>query len=195
MSTALNPATTLPHGFYSFHHEGVLLGYCPLTGRGVKWLTKPGRSGKAFQWVEIAPGTRPDWRTQVWINSSHQLWHRIVAQHFLNGGKPIRRDLEVDHRKHVDGTAAQDILTNLRIVTKRENQQNQKPRSSRYAGVCWNKLRSKWQANATNPITGKTQYLGLFTDDRESAQAYVDYCQQHGLLCGPAIEALKTELN
>ena len=188
MSIPLNPKAMLPAGFVAFTHEGVLLGYDPLTGRGMKWNTKRGCSSKAIQWAAITPSAASRGFTLVRINGSAQLWHRIVAQHLINRGKPIPRELDVDHRKHVDGTAAQDILTNLRIVSRRENQQNQKPRSSRYAGVRWDKSRSKWLSRAVNPLTGKLQNLGRFTDEREAASAYIDFCIQHSLPHAPALE-------
>ena len=193
MSSILNPEATLPAGFIPFTHDGVLLAYDPLTGCGVKWNTKQGggRGGKAFQWNTITPSNTSRGRTQVKINGSHQQWHRIVAQHFLNGGRPIPTDLDIDHRKHVDGTAAQDILTNLRIVTKRENSQNLKTQgSSKYVGVGWHKARGKWRARAMNPLTGIEDHLGLFTNELEAAKAYIDYCQQHNLPHAPAAERL-----
>ena len=191
MSIPLNPEAVLPADFIAFTHEGVLLAYDPLTGRGLRWRTSNGR-GTMFRWSPITPGPTSRGCTNVGIAGSMQLWHRVVAQHFLNGGNPIQRDLEVDHRKHVDGTASQDILTNLRIVTKRENQQNRKLSlsSSRYAGVSWYKSRSKWKSEAVDPLTGKRQYLGRFTDEREAAQAYIDYCIRHSLPHAPALERL-----
>ena len=189
MSSPLNPEAMLPAGFIPFTHEGVLFGYDPLTGQGMKWLTKPGRGGRAFRWNPITPGTSHS-STYVQINSSKQLWHRIVAQHFLNGGVPIPPDLEIDHRKHVDGTAAQDRLENLRIVTGRENDQNRKPRSSQYAGVCWHKARGKWESRVRDPLTGKQQHIGYFTNERKAAQAYIDFCIQHSLPHAVALERL-----
>ena len=191
MSSPLNPESMLPAGFVAFTHEGVLFGYDPLTGRGMRWVTHGGPHGKAFQWNPITPGTEKGW-TRVRVNDAIQKWHRIVAQHFINGGVPIQRDLEVDHRRHVDGTAAQDILTNLRIVTKRENQQNRKLSlsSSRYAGVRWAKRESKWTAQAISPLTGKLHHIGTFTDEREAASAYIDFCIQHSLPHAPALERL-----
>ena len=191
MSVQLDPYAMLHAGFIAFTHEGVLLAYDPLTGRGVKWVTRGGSHGKALQWNPITPGTGQG-RTKVRVNDAIQKWHRIVAQHFINGGVPIQRDLEVDHRKHVDGTAAQDILTNLRIVTKRENQQNRKLSlsSSRYAGVRWDNAKGKWLSVAKNPSTGKLQNLGRFTNERKAAQAYIDFCIQHNLPHAPALERL-----
>lgn len=179
----------LPEGFTQFTHEGVLLAYNPLTGEGVKWCTPNGR-GTAFRWNPITPCTTRDKRTQVWINGSMQQWHRIVAQHFIHESKPIPDELVVDHRKHVDGTTAQDILTNLRIVTKPENGQNRKNGSSQFAGVCWGKAAGKWLARAVNPLTGKRQTLGYFTDEYKAAEAYIDFYKKHGLPCAPASERL-----
>ena len=187
MSIPLNPEAVLPADFIAFTHEGVLLAYDPLTGRGLRWRTSNGR-GTMFRWHPITPSAASRGCTLVGIAGSIQLWHRVVAQHFLNGGNPIRRDLDVYHRNHVDGTASQDILTNLRIVTKRENQQNQKPRSSQYAGVCWDKRAGKWRARAMNRVTGRDKHLGYFTDERKAASAYIDYCIQHNLPHAPALE-------
>ena len=183
MSSPLNPEAMLPADFVAFTHEGTLLGYDPLTGKGMRWIVRYKR------WDRITPGTTHG-RTYVRINSSAQLWHRIIAQHFLNGGKPIPRDLEVDHRRHVDGTAAQDILTNLRIVTGRENDQNRKRSSSHYAGVSWNNAKGKWESGVHDPLTRKKQNLGYFTDEREAASAYIDFCIQHSLPHAVALERL-----
>ena len=190
MSSPLNPEAMLPADFVAFTHEGVLLGYDPLTGRGLRWRTSNGRGGVALQWNHITPSTRTDGCTQVQINYSKQKWHRIVAQHFLNGGKPIPHELDVDHISHVDGTAAQDILANLRIVSHRENGQNRKPSSSRYAGVCWYKGAGKWRAQVEDHATCKTKHLGYFTNELEAAKAYIDYCIQHNLPHAPALERL-----
>lgn len=89
MSITWTPEDMLPRNFHSFSHEGILLGYDPLTGRGVMW--KP----DSARWNHIEGGTR--------------------------------------------------------------------------------------------------QNLGLFTDEREAAEAYVNFCQKHGLACGPAIGALKLD--
>ena len=187
MSITLNPATTLPDGFYSFNHEGVLFGYNPLTGCGLRWLTKPSRGDKAFQWRAIQTGTCNK-RTCVGINSSTLSWHRLVAQHFLNGGAPIRRELDVEHHKHVDGTAAQDILTNLRIVTRPTPRRSRHLSSLRYSGVSRVHPAGEWQALAADQLTGKAEHLGYFTDERIAAKAYIDYCIQHDLPCTKAIE-------
>ena len=193
MSITWTPEDMLPRSFHSFHHEGVLLGYAPLTGRGVKWIPRYAR------WNPITPGNTSGGNTRVGINGSQQQWHCIVAQHFINGGVPIPREFYVDHRKPVTGKAAQDRLDNLRIMSHSENAQNRekaqhrKTGSSKYAGVYWDSHVGKWRVRVRNASQGTRQNLGLFTDEREAAEAYVNFCQQHGLACGPAIEALKLD--
>jgi hypothetical protein len=185
----------LPEGFTQFTHDGILFAYNKSTGEGFKWVVysaskeaerkrvSRGCSGTS-QWVALTPGTKAKAYTQVSISNSMQFWHRIVAQHFLNGGNPIPRELEVDHRKHANGTAYQDRLDNLRIVTRSGNAQNRQGGSSRFTGVSWKKSRNKWVADAHG------RYLGIFRDELEAALAYIIYCKQNGLEYRVALEKL-----
>jgi hypothetical protein len=93
--------------------------------------------------------------------------HKLVAYAFLNH-KPCGYKLVVNH---IDINRENNNLYNLEIITNRENTNRKHIKSSsKYVGVCWNKKIKKWQSNIV--INGRKKYLGLFTDEKEAAQAY-----------------------
>lgn len=96
--------------------------------------------------------------------------HRLLLR--LQKGDPR----EVDHINH---NGLDNRMTNLRIVTKRQNQYNQTGRRKRhdgkkitssYPGVSWHRLHRKWQT--VIKCGGKLMYLGIFDDERDAATAY-----------------------
>ena len=108
--------------------------------------------------------------------------HRIIAEVFLNAGKPLTAQQQVDHREHVDGSHGQDRLSNLRICSRRENSWNMRlfsTSTSGYKGVSWNKLANKWQVKIM--ISGKLQWIGCFTSPEAAAKVYDEAAIQH---CG-----------
>jgi hypothetical protein len=72
---------------------------------------------------------------------------------------------------HIDGDGLNNQESNLRVVTYRQNSQNRhdKP-TSKYAGVSWHKLTSKWIAHIS--ISGKVYHLGSFTTEEEAYAKY-----------------------
>lgn len=84
--------------------------------------------------------------------------HRLI----LNA--PI--GLEVDH---IDGDGLNNTRANLRIVTRRQQMQNQHgvSKTSKYPGVYWNSSAKKWQAYAHHK--NKAIYLGIFAREVDAA--------------------------
>ena len=160
----------VPADIKHFIHGGVQLAYSPSTGKCYRLLTT--------KWKLIKPGTYRGTYTQIRINSSMQTLHRIIAQHFLNGGKPLSDTDYVDHREHARGTHQQDILTNLRITNNRGNQANQKRGSSKFAGVHWHTQANKWQARIR--IHKQQKHIGMFDSELEAAKAYIETGEKHG---------------
>jgi len=73
---------------------------------------------------------------------------------------------------HINQDKRDARISNLRVVTHRQNLANSKPRggTSRYKGVCWDKYAGKWKAQIWH--NGKLTYLGLFTNQEDAGLAY-----------------------
>ena len=164
------PPLDAPTDLHRFIHEDVDLAYSPTTGKCYRLLTT--------KWKLIKAGTSNKTYTQININGSMQLLHRIIAQHFMNDGKPITNTDYVDHDKHPNGTHQQDILTNLRITSSRGNQANRTGGTSKFAGVFWHVRDSKWCAQIV--INNHQKHIGYFQTESEAAKAYIQTGEEHG---------------
>lgn len=94
--------------------------------------------------------------------------HKIKMHHAILGKPP--KSFEVDH---CDGNGLNNQRKNLRFVTRRQNQQNQRngrKKSSQYPGVYWDKRDKKWIARIQ--INGKSNNLGYFVDEFEAFESY-----------------------
>ena len=84
-------------------------------------------------------------------------------------------DKVVDHKNH---DTLDNQKHNLRICTQSENMQNARKRAnatSRYKGVCWEKVNNKWRARiGLRDIFDRKfdKYLGHFEIEEEAALAY-----------------------
>jgi len=93
--------------------------------------------------------------------------HQLVAEAFLNH-TPCGYKLVVNH---IDLDKLNNKVSNLEIVTARENSNHKHLKSSsKYTGVAWHKRNKKWAAYIA--INGKQKYLGYFTDEIEASNAY-----------------------
>ena len=162
-----------------FIHDDVQLAYSPSTGKCYRLAFHPSSSDLKFaKWNLIKPGTLKSLYTVIRIKGSTQLFHRVIAQHFLNGGKPLSDTDHVDHDKHANGTHQQDILTNLRITNNRGNQANRTGGTSKFAGVYWNTQANKWHTQIV--INKRVKHIGLFHSELEAAKAYIQTGEEHG---------------
>jgi len=103
------------------------------------------------------------------FNNYQKTWnvHQLVAMAFLNHN-PNNTNKVVDHINH-DKT--DNKISNLRVVTQRENLSNRKQKgTSRYTGVSWCKSCQKWVSSIN--INGKKKTLGRF---REEYKAHLKY--------------------
>lgn len=93
--------------------------------------------------------------------------HKLAAEAFLGHSSCGMKEV-VDH---IDHDKTNNHLSNLRLVTQRENTSHRKKKgTSQYPGVYWHSLSQKWIAQIT---LGKTRkHLGLFTCEHEAANAY-----------------------
>ena len=102
------------------------------------------------------------------VRSIHKPKNTMVIMHrqILN----CPDGMMVDHINH---DTLDNRVTNLRICTNRQNQQNSRRHrntSSQYKGVTWHKRDRKWQAQIC--VNGKRVYLGQYDSDIEAARVY-----------------------
>lgn len=94
--------------------------------------------------------------------------HLLVAMAFLGHLKPSRK-MVVDH---IDFNRQNNHVSNLRIVTQRENTNKKHLKSaSIYTGVHWHKRMQKWQA--TIFFEGKNRHIGTYKCETAAAVAYL----------------------
>ena len=93
--------------------------------------------------------------------------HILVATAFL-GHKPDGYKIVVDH---IDNNKLNNNLTNLQLITHRENiSKDKKNGTSKYKGVYLEKNANKWRSQIL--IDSKKKHLGLFTSEEEAHEAY-----------------------
>ena len=73
---------------------------------------------------------------------------------------------------HENGNKLDNQRSNLRIVTKSQNQWNRKKQvgSSKHKGVYWNKKNQRWHVQLQ--MNGKKIWLGYYATEEEAAAAY-----------------------
>lgn len=99
--------------------------------------------------------------------------HQLVAIAFLNHTPNGTKGLIVDH---IDNNRNNNNLSNLQLVTYRENNSKDRVGTSKYTGVCWNKAANKYRC--TININGKSKHLGYFTDEYEAHLVYQNELRQ-----------------
>ena len=103
---------------------------------------------------------------------------QTVRMHHFIIGFPLK-GMKVDH---INGNGLDNRKENLRIITSRENSQNnfskrQNKATSIYPGVYWFKLRKKWRASFQ--CNGKSKHLGLFDSEEEASYKYEEAVIEH----------------
>jgi hypothetical protein len=93
--------------------------------------------------------------------------HQLVAIAFLNH-VPNGHKIVVDH---IDNNPLNNKLSNLQIITQRENaSKDRKNKSSKYTGVSWVNSHNKWYAGIQ--IKGKSKSLGFYENEIDAHNAY-----------------------
>jgi hypothetical protein len=110
-----------------------------------------------------------------WTRYNHktELMHRVILAHY---GVDYRgKDID-----HIDGNGLNNQLSNLRVVSRSENNVNSdKPQNntSGFKGVYPHSTADKWCAQIG--VNGKRNYLGYFDTPIEAAKAYNDAALEH----------------
>ncbi len=155
-----------PKNDASFEDVDALLAYDPLTG-AFTW--KKSRGGRTAGGVAGSATTRQDGYTMITIRlhgrsyvASRLAWLLMTGEwppHFID---------------HKDTDPTNNKFDNLRCATEGQNRANSKKRSdntSKYKGVSWDPINSKWVARIRVP-KGKYSNLGRFCDPEEAHAAY-----------------------
>lgn len=92
--------------------------------------------------------------------------HQLAAMAFLNH-TPCGHKIVVDHKNN---DKQDNRLSNLQLISQRENASKDKKGSSKFTGVYWKKEDNKWSSQII--INGKKKYLGLFNSEVEASEYY-----------------------
>ena len=108
---------------------------------------------------------------KVWVNGTMILYHVIVW--ILSTGNDIPQGMQIDH---INGDKLDNRIENLRLVTNRQNQQNQKKhRAGRLTGTCYVKIYHCWQSQIKINKTCIT--IGRYKTEQEAHEAYKIACK------------------
>lgn len=91
--------------------------------------------------------------------------HQLVAMAFLEHEPNRAAGLVVDH---IDNDASNNNLSNLQVITHRQNCYKDK----HLPGTYYHKTNDKWCAY--KKVDGKTKYLGSFNTQEEANRAYLE---------------------
>jgi hypothetical protein len=148
-----------------------LLRYDPETGSLFWRFSRGGRlAGSRAGHLQIFPKNK-NRRTEkkYWVIridgvlflAHHIIWLIVKGQH-------------VKRLDHQNGDSTDNVFTNLREATHRQNMQNTKKRidnKSGYKGVSWDSINEKWVVRIRVP-EGKYENLGRFKRAEDGAQEY-----------------------
>jgi len=110
---------------------------------------------------------------RIVINHKKYIAHRL-AWLYVYGKFP---DNEIDH---INGIKFDNRIVNLRNATRSQNMFNkgiQKNNKSGFKGVCFNKIKNKWQSHAK--LNRKQYFLGYFETPDLASKAYQDFIIKH----------------
>lgn len=108
-------------------------------------------------------------------NYSYLLAHRVIWE--MHKGS-IPEGMEVDHINHVRND---NRIENLRIVTHKNNQMNQRLNRNNISGcsgVRWSKRDGKWYSRPE--VNGKSFYLGSFNSKEEAIEVTRMFYKDNG---------------
>jgi hypothetical protein len=103
--------------------------------------------------------------------------HQLVAMAFLNH-KPCGMNVVVDH---INNIKDDNKLSNLQLLTSRENTSKNSRGENKYVGVSYHKITKKFRA--TIYANGKHRHLGVFETEQEAKEQYEKALKQYNNNC------------
>lgn len=128
-------------------------------------------------WGTYKYGTilNPIWYAIKTYHLKYMLMHRVIMESELN-----RLLLRSEYVDHINRDGLDNRLSNLRIVTAKQNSHNLarniSKKTSQYKGPTWEENRSQWKVSIQ--INGKSINLGRYYDELDAAKAY-DKASKH----------------
>ena len=108
---------------------------------------------------------------RVYFNGRMVRYHVIIW--ILSTGKDIPEGMQIDHK---NGNKLCSTMSNMRLVTSRQNNQNKKVhRQGQLVGCYFNKSNGKYQAQIE--IGEKRVFLGRYKTEQEGHEAYTIACK------------------
>jgi hypothetical protein len=108
---------------------------------------------------------------QVGFNGRMIKYHVIIW--ILSTGKDIPEGMDIDH---INGNEIDNRIENLRLVTRRQNQQNRKThRAGRLVGASYRKGHNDWKSQIEIDKTCIT--IGYYKTEQEAHEAYKIACK------------------
>lgn len=134
---------------------------------------------KPSHWFKLKPTLTNDKRNDYEsykfnINHKQYILSRVVYKAH-NNDWDITDTSDTNLIDHINKNSIDNRIENLRILTHQENQFN-----SRAKGYCWHKQTNKWQAGIR--INGITTYLGLFTEEADARNAYLEAKEKYHII-------------
>jgi len=121
----------------------------------------------AFKWS--AQKQRNTYYTGRMINLENGKRKTLMMHHVIMGTTPEGKEID-----HIDGNGLNNQRSNLRFVTRRQNQQNavnsKVKRTSKYPGVSYDSRRNKWKAYIK--INNYHKDIGRFNAEIDAFNAY-----------------------
>jgi len=103
---------------------------------------------------------------QVNIDNKKYNLSRVVYKAY-NNDWDITDSSDNNFIDHINNNSLDNRIENLRILTNQQNLWNTNAK-----GYYWNKQNNKWQAQIK--INNKKKYLGIFTEEEDARQAYLN---------------------
>jgi hypothetical protein len=139
----------------------------------VRSLDRIGSDGNRYKGQILKPA--PDKKGYLTVNLSSnnkrktRTIHQLVAESFLSH-KPCGYKLVVDH---IDNNKVNNNLSNLQVITQRENVSKDFEGECNYTGVYLQTGGNKYVSKCWH--NGKSVYIGQFKTEIEASKAYNNY--------------------
>tara|TARA_R110002050_G_C8774825_1_gene500729 strand:- start:124 stop:615 length:492 start_codon:yes stop_codon:yes gene_type:complete len=130
-----------------------------------KWYCESGgRKIKNPYWKKITVTKKNRRYARIKCIKEYSLHRVVYYAHNQEWDMNFKDKLEIDH---IDRNAFNNHISNLRLVTHSQNQQNKNVK-----GYSWNKAERKYRAHIS--VNGKLRFLGQYKTKEEARQAYLD---------------------